>query len=66
MSRKRHTVLDAIRNTDIVVTTPGRTVEINPVRFPVPGMIVEKTEIGVAKIGNRKALYLKVRLNRDV
>ena len=65
MSRKRNTILDAIRNTDIVVTAPEKTVEINPVRLPLPGMSVEKTEIGVAKVGDREALYLRLRLNRD-
>ena len=66
MSRK-HTknVLDAIRDANIRVTIPEKTDEINPVRFPLPGLRTETTRIGVAKVGNRKALYLKLHLQGD-
>lgn len=66
MSRK-HTknVLDAIRDVNIRVTVPEKTEEINPVRFPLPGLRTETTRIGVAKVGNKKALYLRLRLKGD-
>jgi hypothetical protein len=66
MSRK-HTknVLDAIRDANIRVTIPEKIDEINPVRFPLPGLRTETTRIGVAKVGNKKALYLKLRLQGD-
>jgi len=66
MSRKRKkNVLDAIRDVNIRVTVPEKTDEINPVRFPLPGLRTETTRIGVAKVGNRKALYLKMRMKGD-
>lgn len=60
--KKARKVLDIIRNADIQVTVPEKTDEINPVKFPVPGFRTEKTEAGVAKIGKRKALYLRLHL----
>lgn len=66
MSRKRKkNVLDAIRDVNIRVTIPEKTEEINPVRFPLPGLRTETTRIGEAKVGNKKALYLKLRLKGD-
>ena len=66
MSRKhKKNVLDAIRDVNIRITVPEKTEEINPVRFPLPGLRTETTRIGVAKVGNRKALYLKLRLKGD-
>jgi hypothetical protein len=66
MSRKHQkNVLDAIRDVNIRVTVPEKTDEINPVRFPLPGLRTETTRIGVAKVGDRNALYLKLRLQGD-
>ena len=66
MSRKKKkNVLDAIREVNIRVTVPEKTDEINPVRFPLPGLQTETTRIGVAKVGNRNALYLRLRLKGD-
>jgi hypothetical protein len=66
MSRKKKkNVLDAIRDVNIRVTVPEKTEEINPVRFPLPGLRTETTRIGVAKVGNKKALYLRLRLKGD-
>ncbi len=66
MSRKhKKNVLDAIRDANIRVTIPEKTDEINPVRFPLPGLRTETTRIGVAKVGNKKALYLRLRLRGD-
>ncbi len=66
MSRKkRENVLDAIRDINIRVTVPEKTTEINPVRFPLPGLRTETTRIGVAIVGNKEALYLKLLLQGD-
>jgi hypothetical protein len=66
MNRKqKKNVLDAIRDVNIRVTVPEKTEEINPVRFPLPGLRTETTRIGVAKVGNKKALYLRLRLKGD-
>ena len=60
--KKKRTILDRINSADISVTVPEKTDEINPVKFPVPGFRIERTEAGVAKIGKRKALYLRLHL----
>ncbi|MCX6692852.1 MAG: hypothetical protein NTW33_12620 [Methanoregula sp.] len=66
MSRKqKKNVLDAIRDVNIRVTVPEKTTEINPVRSPLPGLRTETTQIGVAIVGNKEALYLKLRLQGD-
>lgn len=62
MGKKRKKILDVIREADIRVSVPEKTEEINPVMSPVPGFKTEKTEAGVAKIGKRNALYLKLHL----
>jgi hypothetical protein len=66
MSRKqKKNVLDVIRGVNIRVTVPEKLSGINPVRFPLPGLRTETTWVGVAKVGNKKALYLKLRLKGD-
>jgi hypothetical protein len=60
--RKERRVLDRINNIDIKVIVPEKTDEINPVKFPVPGFSIEKTETGVAEIGEKKLLYLRLHL----
>ncbi|MFA5253707.1 MAG: hypothetical protein WC367_03425 [Methanoregula sp.] len=60
--QKRRRIIDRIHSADIHITVPEKTDEINPLKFPVPGFSIEKTEVGVAKIGKRNALYLRLRM----
>jgi len=63
--KKPKPILDIINNASIRVTVPDKTDAINPVKIPVPGIRTERTEraeTGVAKVGKRKALYVKLHL----
>lgn len=60
--KKPKPILDIINNASIRVTVPDKTDAINPVKFPVPGIQTERAETGVAKVGKRKALYVKLHL----
>jgi hypothetical protein len=51
-----------IKKADIHIAVPEKTDEVNPIKFPVPGFETEKTEVGVAKIEGKNALYMRIRL----
>ncbi len=63
---KKKPILNIIRDADISVSEPDKTDEVNPIDLRVPGMQTEKTEIGVATVNSKKALYLKLRLKGGV
>ncbi len=60
--KKKESILTTVKNVDIHVTVPEKTDRINPLKSPVPGFQTEETEIGVATIDGKKALYLRIRL----
>ncbi len=64
--QKKKPILNIIRDADISVTEPDKTDEVNPIDLRVPGMQTEKTEIGVATINSKKALYVKIRLKGGI
>jgi hypothetical protein len=60
--KKKKNILDTIKNANIHVTVPEKTDEVNPMKFPVPGFQTEKTEVGVATIEGKNALYLRLQI----
>ncbi|MDD1701950.1 MAG: hypothetical protein LUQ31_03075 [Methanoregula sp.] len=63
--KRRTTVLDRIKRIQVGVTVPRTVHEVSPINTHLPGVSTETTEIGVARIGKNKALYLRLSLRSD-
>lgn len=63
--RKNRTVLDRIQHAHIEVEIPRTVHPVHPVDTHLPGITTETTDIGVAKIRKKKALYIRLSLRSD-
>ena len=60
--RKPKSILDAIKHVDLDIKIPDKTDEIKPLETHIPGVKIEKTEIGVAEVEGKKTMYIKMKL----
>jgi hypothetical protein len=63
MHKKKGTkILDIVKNVGINVTLPETTSSLQPLRIDVAGISTDSTEIGIAQVEGKNAIYLRVRL----
>jgi len=63
---KRKSLLSALKHVNLPVKIQDETHEVNPMTTHIPGIKVEKTEIGVAEIGGKKTVYIKMKLKGEL
>jgi hypothetical protein len=59
---KRTSLLRALRKVKLDVEVPKETQRINPLESLLPGAKTEETQVGVAKVGGEKTVYIKTKL----
>jgi len=62
--RKPRSLLQIIAAVTPDIHIHKETEEINPVQLSIPGLVTEKTEIGVAEVEGKKTVYVRLWMRR--
>lgn len=60
LKKKPRSLLHIIAAVQPDIRIHKETEEINPIQLPIPGLVTEKTETGVAEIEGEKTVYIRL------